>query len=204
MAGPLRRIGIMGGTFDPIHYGHLAAAAGARHALGLERILFMPNRLPPHKRGQATTNAAHRLAMVRLALEGARDFEVSTFELDREGPSYTTLTLAGLKSLQPDWDLHFIAGADSLLEIKTWYEYPRLLQFCWFVAVTRPGAPLDRLDALKSELGPELAGRIRVLELPGVAVSSSLLRERIGQGAPITYLVPPGVEQYIQEHRLYR
>lgn len=204
MTRQIQRVGIVGGTFDPIHYGHLAAAAGAHHELSLDRVLFMPNRQPPHKQGQAVTDAADRLAMVRLAVRSDPRFEVSTFELEQDGPSYTVRTVSALREAHPDWDIYFIAGADSLYDIRTWYQYERLLQLCHFVAVARPGYPPEHWDQLRRELGPDLADQITRLDLPGVDLSASALRRRVREGAPITYLLPPEVEEYVKRHGLYR
>lgn len=204
MAEANLRVGIMGGTFDPIHCGHLAAAAGARHDLGLDRVLFMPNRQPPHKQGQPVTPAADRLAMVRLAVGANPHFAVSTLELEQEGPSYTVRTVNALREAHPDWQLYFLAGADSLFAIQSWYQYEELLRLCRFVAVTRPGYPFAQWERLATELGPALAAQVTFLHLPGVDLSASALRARVGEGAPITYLVPPEVEAYIERHRLYQ
>jgi nicotinate-nucleotide adenylyltransferase len=198
------RVGILGGTFDPIHIGHLAAAAGVRHALGLERVLFLPNRQPPHKPGRTVSPAADRLEMVRLAVSQHPFFAASALEVERSGPSYTVDTLTTLAALHPDWELFFIAGADSLLEITTWHQYREVLRLAWFVAVSRPGYPLDRWEYVRQALGSELAGRVIFVDLPVIDLSAEMLRQRVGQGAPITYLVPPAVEAYIEERGLYR
>lgn len=199
-----KRVGVFGGTFDPVHYGHLAAGVGAAFTVGLDRVLLVPAARPPHKRGQPITPAHHRLAMLRLAARGNPLFEVSTLELERAGPSYTVDTLAELERLHPEWDLFFLTGADSFRLIETWYEYRRLLSRWPVVVITRPGVPAPALAGVLERLGPELAARVTVVETPGVAVAASDLRERARSGYPLTYLVPPDVEEYIRLEGLYR
>ncbi|HYG59561.1 MAG TPA: nicotinate-nucleotide adenylyltransferase [Symbiobacteriaceae bacterium] len=196
-------VGIMGGTFDPIHFGHLAAAEGAMHVAGLDRVIFMPNRQPPHKAGRPVTPAEHRAAMVRLAIQDNPHFAFSHLELERDGPSYTLYTVRAIQEQHPDWRLAFLAGMDSLVELTTWYEYRTLLGLIDMVIFTRPGYSAQRRDAALAALGPELTGRIQLIEVPGVAVSSTELRERSSQGYPLRYLVPDAVLRYIQEHQLY-
>ncbi|MEW8978944.1 MAG: nicotinate-nucleotide adenylyltransferase [Symbiobacterium sp.] len=200
----MARVAILGGTFDPIHLGHLAAAQGVVHLAGVERVIFLPNREPPHKAGQPVTPAIHRAAMVRLAIAGNPSFEFSDLELRREGPSYTVETVRALQAQHPDWEAAFIIGMDSLLEITTWREYQTLLQMTDWLVVTRPGYDLDRGRQMLADLGPRLAARIRVLEIPGVAVSSTRLRQLAATGYPLRYLVPDAVVAYIEEHGLYR
>lgn len=197
-------VGIMGGTFDPIHMGHLAAAEGARHLVGLHRVVFMPNRQPPHKAGRPVTSAEHRAAMVRLAIAGNPAFAFSDLELHREGPSYTLHTVRAIMEQHPDWRLAFLAGMDSLVDLTTWYEYRTLLTLIDMVIFTRPGYSEAQRDAALAALGTELTGRIRLIEVPGVAVSATMLRERAREGYPLRYLVPDAVERYIEENGLYR
>lgn len=196
-------IGILGGTFDPIHYGHLAAAEGAMHLVGLDRVLFMPNRQPPHKAGRSVTPAEHRAAMVRAAIADNPCFGFTDLELARTGPSYTIDTVRAFQAQQPDWQIAFIIGMDSLVEIHTWYDYRALLGLTDFVVVSRPGYPEARRDATLAALGPELARRIRCVAIPGVDVAASELRDLAAQGYPLRYLVPDAVAQYVAEHRLY-
>lgn len=200
---PARSVGLMGGTFDPIHLGHLVAADAARHALGLERVIFVPASQPPHKLGSAITSGDHRFAMTLLATLDHPAFEVSRVELDRPSPSYTVETLRHFRALWPDADLWFITGADAILEILNWREPEELLALARFVAATRPGHPLGRLKAVKEALGPAARGRIRSLEVPALAIASRDLRERVRTGRPIRYLVPREVEAYIAKTGLY-
>lgn len=196
-------VGFMGGTFDPIHYGHLAMAEGACQLAKLDRVVFLPNRQPPHKAGRVVSPAEHRAAMVQQAIAGNPRFAFSDLELKREGPSYTIDTVRALQAAHPDWELAFLVGMDSLLEIQTWREYATLLQMIDLLVVTRPGYARDRQEAMLAALGPELTRRIRVLETPGVAVSSSELRRLAAAGYSLRYLVPDAVAAYIREHGLY-
>jgi nicotinate-nucleotide adenylyltransferase len=193
----------MGGTFDPVHFGHLAAAEGAMHLCALDRVIFMPNRQPPHKPGRPISPVEHRCAMVRLAIAGNPRFAYSDMELGREGPSYTVHTIRAVQAEHPDWRTAFIVGMDSLIDIQTWYDYRTLLTLTDLVVVSRPGYPAEQRDAVLAQLGPELAARIRILETPGVSVSSSRLRQLAAVGYPLRYLVPEAVSGYIAEHGLY-
>jgi nicotinate-nucleotide adenylyltransferase len=197
-------VGIMGGTFDPIHFGHLAAAEGACHQLGLDRVLFMPNRQPPHKAGRPVSPAVHRAEMVRLAIAGNPRFEFSSLELEREGPSYTLLTAREMQARWPDWRLAFLVGMDSLVDITTWHQYETLLQLIDLVVFTRPGYSRVQCDAALAQLGPDLSARIRVIEVPGVAVSGTELRRLAADGYPLRYLVPDAVADYSAKQQLYR
>ncbi|MFZ5816378.1 MAG: nicotinate-nucleotide adenylyltransferase [Bacillota bacterium] len=196
-------IGVLGGTFDPIHLGHLALAEGAMHLAGLDQVLFLPNRQPPHKAGRPVSDAAHRAAMVQLAIASNPRFAYSDLELSREGPSYTIDTVRALQALHPDWRLAFLVGMDSLLEITTWREYTTLLSLVDLLVVNRPGFPTAEGEAMLAALGPELSRRIRLLQIPGVAVAARDLRRLAAEGYPLRYLVPEPVERYIAAHRLY-
>ncbi|MFZ5827094.1 MAG: nicotinate-nucleotide adenylyltransferase [Bacillota bacterium] len=196
-------VGILGGTFDPIHLGHLALAEGAMHLARLDRVIFLPNRQPPHKQGRPVSAAAHRAEMVKLAIAGNPRFEYSDLELRREGPSYTIDTVQAFQALHPDWRLAFLAGMDSLLEITTWRDYQTLLTQVDLLVVNRPGFPTEQGEQMLHQLGPQLSRRIRILEIPGLAVAGRDLRRLAGQGYPLRYLVPEAVEQYIAEQRLY-
>jgi nicotinate-nucleotide adenylyltransferase len=186
----LRRLGLLGGTFDPPHYGHLIAAQEAAWRFELERVLFLPARQNPLKQGEVMTDAEVRCEMVEAAIGANPRFELSRLELDRPPPSYTVDLLRSLQ--KPSQALFFIAGADILAELPRWYAVDEILKLATLVVVSRPGASLDSPR-------PE----IRTLEIPGVDVSSTLLRERVRRGQPITYLTPPTVERLIRERRLY-
>ncbi len=192
------RIGLMGGTFDPIHHGHLVAAEEARVALSLERVLFVPAGQPWQKERRDVTPARHRFAMTQLATDTNDQFEVSGIEMDREGPTYTIDTLHAIGEFYAGADLFFITGADATLEILTWKDPEEALDLATFVAVTRPGHDLGRLASLGYR------DRIVVLEIPALAISSTDIRRRVGEGRPIRYLVPDSVRTYIDEQQLYR
>jgi len=194
------RLGIMGGTFDPIHYGHLAAAEEARVAFGLDRVTFIPCRQPPHKKDYPVTDPEHRYAMTVTATCANPHFVASRIELERPGPSYTLDTLRALRDAHPQAELYFVTGADAVRELLTWREPQQLVALCRLVAVTRPGYDLAGLER---DLG-ELARGVAPLEAPGVNISSTQIRERVAQGRSIKYLTPAAVETYIAKHGLYR
>jgi nicotinate-nucleotide adenylyltransferase len=199
-----RRLGLFGGTFDPPHYGHLAAAQETADLLRLERVLFLPAGWPPHKRGEPISPLEVRLRMVELAIADNPTFGLSLADAERPGPSYTVDLLARFRAeLGPGLDLFFIVGMDSLWDLTTWKDPQRILAQCTLVAVTRPGYPSVELGRLDLAL-PGAAERIRLLETPGVAISSTDLRERIAAGRPIRYLVPDCVRELIETCGLYR
>jgi nicotinate-nucleotide adenylyltransferase len=192
------RIGVMGGTFDPIHHGHLVAAEEASHALDLERVLFVPVGDPWQKADQDVSPAPDRVEMVRLATSDNDVFEVSQVDIDRAGPTYTIDTLRVLADERAGAELFFITGADAMLEILTWKDPQEALRLATFVAVTRPGHDLAGLRKLGIE------ERVVMLEIPALAISSTDIRVRVADGRPIRYLVPGPVEAYIRERGLYR
>ncbi len=199
----MARVAILGGTFDPIHLGHLAAAQGVLHLTDVEQVVFLPNRQPPHKEGLPVTPAEHRAEMVRLAIADNPRFAFSDLELRRPGPSYTIETVRALAAERPDWEAAFIVGLDSLLQIRTWREWETLLRSIDLFAVTRPGYDLAAAHRLLAELGPRLSARVRLLEIPGVAVASADLRRLAAAGYPLRYLVPDPVARYIAANGLY-
>lgn len=199
----MRRIGLLGGTFDPIHYGHLVAAEEARAVLGLERVLFAPAGVPPHKLGRSITSVADRVEMVKLAIASNPYFELSSVDLQRQGPSYSVDTLAVLRQqLGPEVEVWFIIGLDSLADILTWREPARLVQLARIVAVTRPGYAAFDLARLEPQI-PGAKERIIVLSIPEMDISSSNLRRRVFEGRPIKYQLPEAVEAYVYAHGLY-
>ncbi len=197
----ITRMGILGGTFDPIHYGHLAIAEEARAVLRLDRVLFIPAAQQPLKRGSHVATPEQRFEMVRLACASNDAFEVSRIELDRPGPSYTVDTLEALHRAGLG-ELYFILGGDALAELPRWYAAPRILELARIVAVARPDFPLDH-QALAQDL-PLLRERLIVLDGPRLAISSSDLRRRVAAGRPIRYQTPDEVIAYIAAHGLYR
>ncbi len=184
----------MGGTFDPIHNGHLVAASEVAAAFELDRVVFVPTGQPWHKK--AVTEAEHRYLMTVIATAANPRFTVSRVDIDRPGITYTVDTLTDLAAQFPDSDLYFISGADAIVQILSWKEIDKIWSLAHFVAVTRPGHQLNLPAA------PD--GSISVLEIPALAISSSDIRDRVPNAKPIWYLVPDGVVQYIGKHALYR
>ena len=197
------RLGVMGGTFDPIHHGHLAAAQEAAAALTLDRVLFIPVWQPPHKTEEPWARPEDRLCMVRLAVADNPLFEVSTIEIDRGGRSYTVETLERLLELYPGALPYFIVGMDSLADLPKWHDPAGILRLARIIALHRPGWPTVDLADLSRRL-PASTGRVDVVEMPGLDIAATELRERIRAGRPIRYFVPNRVAEYVQEHRLYR
>ena len=198
-----RAIGIMGGTFDPIHVGHLAVAEEAREALALDRVLFVPAGQPPHKLPGSVSPVRDRVAMVELAIAGNPAFELSTAELEREGPSFTVDTVEAMASSFPDATLHLILSAETFAELPTWHEPARLFDAARMAVVPREGYPAPD-PAWLGRAFPGREDRVDYLEGPRLGLSSTALRARVAAGRSIRYLVPPAVEAYIVEHQLYR
>ena len=195
------RLGLLGGTFDPPHYGHLLAAQEVAWRLQLGRVLFLPARQNPLKRGEPSSSAEDRCEMVALAIADNATFELSRMDLDRPPPSYTADLLRALQS--PEHELFFLVGADILPELPRWREPRQIMQLARLVVVNRPGAPAPDLDRVAAVL-PGVRERVERVDIPGVDVSSSEIRRRVAAGEPIRYLTPPAVEHYIMERRLYR
>ena len=209
------RLGLLGGTFDPIHVGHLDAAETARRALGLDRVRLIPSGAPPHRLQGAATDPVHRLAMARLAVEERAGYEVSEAETGRAGRSYTADTLRALHA--EGWgplQLFFILGLDAFADIATWREFPAVLDGAHFVVITRPGATanetLDQLPVVRARVLapgaiPDPASGTAIIPVEALTrdVSSSAIRERLVHGRPIGHLLPPPVARYIFEHHLY-
>lgn len=194
------KIGIMGGTFDPIHIGHLVAAEEARAVFKLDKVIFVPNRQPPHKPGVPVTPPEHRYAMVVLSIYTNPFFEVSRIEIDRPGPSYAVDTVRELRNIYPGAELFFITGADAIAEILSWKESDEIVKMCKFIAVTRPGYDIERARERIRTLDGAHVEFLRVTE---INVSSTEIRRRVKEGKPIKYLVPEAVESYIYKHKLY-
>ena len=195
-----RRIGVMGGTFDPIHLGHLVAAEEARWQFDLDRVVFVPAGRPWQK-PVGVTPPEDRYQMAALATASNPAFAVSRLEIDHPGPTYTVDTLRRLRTeLEGGTRLYFIIGADAILQLLTWKEPDQVLAQAEFLAATRPGFDLDRLVSQV----PGAAGRVHRMEIPALAISASDIRARVARGAPFRYLVPDGVARYIHEHGLYQ
>ncbi len=197
------RVGILGGTFDPIHLGHLEAASAARRALSLDRILLMPSRTPPHRTAEPRASVFHRFAMAALAA-GEHNMSVSDLEVRRDGPSYTALTLEALHrdGYEPA-QLFFITGSDAFADVAQWHDYPRILQLANFIVVSRPGAPSpsDLVPVLQSAVPDRPA--VLSVEADTPNVSSTEIRRRVGAGEPLDGLVPSSVAGHIRRHLLY-
>ena len=216
-----QRLGVLGGTFNPIHYGHLAAAEEVRDRLKLDRILFIPSYLPPHKFEEEVPSAVQRLEMVRLAITGNPFFEPSEIEIDRGGRSYTIDTIEALRQVFPSTELFFITGLDSFLQIQTWHQWERLLTLCNFVVISRPGyhfgdlakisfmesaaRELARLDqgGLQRAMVRSVAFTIYLEMIPLFDISSTDIRNRVKAGISIKYLLPDAIETYIITNKLY-
>jgi nicotinate-nucleotide adenylyltransferase len=199
------QIAIFGGTFDPIHMGHLAIAEGIRDRCGLDEVWFMPAGAPPHKVGrQQISPVQHRVNMVRLAIAGNPRFVCSTLEADEPGLSYTVDTVERLQAQFPDKRFCLITGTDAILHIETWKDYQRLLRLVPFLVATRPGYRRGSWLDLAARLGPDLTAQVTFVELPGLDIASSELRSMVGQGLSVRYLVPEAVFDYIESHGLYR
>ncbi len=202
--GVKKSLGILGGTFDPVHYGHLLAGEWAREVYRLEQLVFMPAARPPHKDLAGVLDSQHRHRMVELAVSDNPGFSVSTLELERAGFSYTVDTVKYYLQEYPGVELYFIIGVDALQLIYTWKDVEQLAELCRFIVVTRPGYELDRDDPALASLPDALWERLTLLSIPGLEISSSDIRKRVMNEQSIRYLLPPAVEKYIQDNNLYR
>ena len=205
--GPrVKKLGILGGSFNPIHLGHLVLAETAREALGLDRVIFIPAKLPPHKRAAPLADGADRLAMVRLAVAGNPAFAASDIELRRPGVSYTVDTVRALREkLGAGVQIYFLIGMDTVAELTAWREVARLARLCQFVPLSRPGHANPNAAALERAVGrlPARAILKRAVAMPLIGISSSEIRRRVAEGRTIRYLVPDAVAAYIRRKRLY-
>jgi nicotinate-nucleotide adenylyltransferase len=188
------RIGVMGGTFDPIHHGHLVAASEVANSFDLDEVVFVPTGQPYMKSG--VSDAEHRYLMTVIATASNPSFTVSRVDIDREGPTYTVDTLRDLREQRPDAQLVFISGADAVAQILDWKDHDEMWDLAHFVAVTRPGHDLSVTGLPERD--------VSLLEVPALAISSTDCRSRVSRGFPVWYLVPDGVVQYISKHHLYR
>lgn len=196
-------IGVLGGTFDPIHNAHLIVADEVRNRLGLGQVLFVPAGQPWLKKDSPISAVKHRVQMVRLAIADRPHFQLSTIETDRVGPSYTVDTVAELRAqLGAENELFFILGWDNLAQLPQWRQSSRLVKMCHWVAVPRPGYQLPDLNSLEAVI-PGLSQRLIRLDKPEIDISATEIRKRVAQGLSIHHLVPDSVERYIIRHRLY-
>ncbi|MET9614142.1 nicotinate-nucleotide adenylyltransferase [Kitasatospora indigofera] len=190
-----KRLGVMGGTFDPIHHGHLVAASEVASAFHLDEVIFVPTGQPWQKDDRRVTPAEDRYLMTVIATAENPQFSVSRIDIDREGPTYTVDTLRDLRSLHPDSDLFFITGADALAQILSWRDSEELFSLAHFIGCTRPGHTL-------TDAGLPVGG-VSLVEVPALAISSTDCRNRVAKGEPVWYLVPDGVVRYIDKRALY-
>jgi len=195
-----RRVGILGGTFDPIHCGHIDIARAAEEALGLTRLFLVTSNVPPH-RGEPMASSYHRFAMVALAVSSRPGWYASDLELKSDAPSYTSTTLRRFHAdgYAPG-ELFFLIGVDAFAEIETWRDYPAILELARFVVVSRPGFPVSELRRML----PSLVDRVMLIDAPTADVSSTAIRQRMAAGESIAGLVPPAVRQHIERHGLYK
>ncbi len=196
-------IGVLGGTFDPVHNGHLVVAEEVQRRLNLAEVLFVPAGQPWLKAERTILPAGHRLQMLRLALADVPHFTLSTMEIERPGPSYTVDTVTELRArLGREDELFFILGWDNLAELPQWRKPSRIIQKCYLVAVPRPGFPHPDLKALEASI-PGLRRRVMLMDRPHMDISGSEIRERVARGLSVRHLVPEAVNRYIREHGLY-
>lgn len=197
----MTRLGVMGGTFDPLHHGHLVTAEEALWQFHLDEVVFVPTGQPWMKADRDVSPAEHRYLMTVIATASNPHFSVSRIEVDREGPTYAVDTLRELRRQQAgDVELFFITGADAMLEILQWKDPEEVLEQAHFIAATRPGHDIARFE----KEAPTSHPRVSVMDIPALAISSSDIRRRVRHGEPIRYLVPEGVNTYIRKFRLYR
>ncbi len=198
----MRRVGILGGTFDPPHIAHLVMADQAQTQLHLERVLFVPAGQPPHKLDRIVTHASHRIAMTQQAIAGRSDWELARVDVDRPGPHYTADMLGLMRELYPGDELYLIVGSDSLRDLLTWYAPKRVVSQARLAVMRRPGAEAD-LPRLEAGL-PGITSRLDWVEAPLLDISSHDIQRRVCAGMSIRYLVPEAVERYIAEQGLYQ
>ncbi|MGI6169555.1 MAG: nicotinate-nucleotide adenylyltransferase [Christensenellales bacterium] len=198
-----RRVGLLGGTFNPVHVGHVALGMQAKKEFSLDGVVYVPVGLPPHKRDEFVADAQDRFAMLQLAVGGQPGLSISRIEMDRQGYTYTVDTLTDLKCLYPDDDFYFIIGADTLFEVQTWKNVARVFELCGFIVFYRPGhhavAMMEEVGRLREAYG----ARMQFAEFTGPDVSSTLIRHKLERGESVEGMLPPGVERYILENGVY-
>ena len=198
------KTGILGGTFDPVHTGHIMVADVAKDELGLTEVVFVPAGKPWLKAGASILSAEHRLNMVRMAIAGKSCFKASTMEIERKGPTYSVDTMAEMgREIDDNDELLFIIGWDNLMELPRWHQPERLISLCRLVAVPRVGFTVPDLASIEASI-PGISQRVIMLDKPQIDISASAIRKRVRQGLSISHLVPEAVEKYIKENGLYR
>ena len=200
----MKRIGVLGGTFDPLHMGHLVMAEVARDRCDLDEVLFVPSGVPPHKDADIVSAGRDRYIMALLATLTHPQFSVDRTDLDRTGPSFTVDTLSHLRNEFKECQCYFIMGADSLLDLPNWHQPDRLLRENEIIVASRPGWRLEAAERILGSLYTEHRDRIHIIEIPGIDLSSREIRSKIARGESVRYLVPDLVLSYIDEHGLYR
>lgn len=199
----MKKIGIMGGTFNPIHFGHLFLAENAYEQIGLDQILFMPSKNPPHKVKLETVSDQQRTDMIGLAIQDNPHFSISTMELEREGMTYTADTLTILEKEKQDSHYYFIVGADSLFMMQNWYQPQTLFKLCTIVAASRDNVVKEQLEKQSEYLKQQFKANILLLDMPTIQISSANIRERVAQGKSVRYYLPEKVLEYIRDNKLY-
>lgn len=197
------KIGIMGGTFDPIHTGHLIIGEYARTTLNLDRVIFIPVGLPPHKDNSKVSTSKSRLQMTKLAIKSNSYFYLSSIEVDRKETTYTIDTIKELKNIYKEDELYFVIGGDSLFEIEKWKDFNELINLCKFVVLQRPGRTKEKMDEKILELREAYKLELEKIYSPLIDISSTEIRQRVNNNLSIKYLVPESVEDYITNNRLY-
>ena len=198
------RVGVFGGTFDPVHFGHLILAEQCREQGRLEEVLFVPAPRPPHK-PQPIARFDQRVEMLALALAGNPTFRIDEIEKDRDGPSYTVDTLAELRRRRPGDDFWLLVGGDTIRDLHVWYEPRRLLEMAGLLVMARPGSPIPDRDELGARVGlPAGAVRLKLVDAPQIDIASRDLRRRAAEGRSLRYLLPRAVECYVHDRRLYQ
>jgi len=198
-----RRIGIYGGTFDPVHFGHLILAESAREQAALDEVWFLPTFVPPHKQDVRITDGAIRSDMLEFAVAGIREFKIDRRELRRQGASYTVETLTELKREFPADEFHFIMGADSFIDFPTWRKPDEILSLAHLIVGNRGTDPLPPLDPIRAKFGEAAAEKVKFVRMPSIDIASRDIRRKVSRGESIRFLVPRAVEQVIAEQRLY-
>lgn len=199
----MARLGILGGTFDPIHLGHIRMAEEAYRQADLDQVFFLPSKIPPHKRNQNITAESYRAAMIKLAIQGKPQFAYSDFELQREGITYTADTLRLLQEQNPKHVYSFILGGDSLFQLENWYHPEEIMSRVKILAISRYGMGQEEIRDQVERLRQNYQARIQVVEMPRMDISSSDIRDRVRQGDSLQGMVPDAVEKYIHNYSLY-
>jgi nicotinate-nucleotide adenylyltransferase len=198
------RLGLFGGTFDPVHLGHLILAECCREKCRLDQVWFIPAGTPPHKLADSITPGERRAEMLEFAIAGHSQFSVNRMELTREGRSFTVDTLRQLHAEDSSRELFFLIGADSLADLPMWRDPAGIAELATIVAVNRGDRPMPDMESLRRQLGPEVCGRIQIVTMPGIDLSATDIRRRVGEGKSVRFMTPRPCEVYIQQRGLYR